>query len=172
MTHQIVFTIVASDRPGLVERLAAVIAKAGGNWVESSLARLGGEFAGIVSTDVPVEAVSGLKSDLDALAAEGITVSIRSEGDARTVETGSRAHLEITSQDHPGILRDVSQVLARHKVSIEHLETTIEQGSMQGGNVFKAIAELCLPDGVTPELLIEALHETAGDLIADIFPED
>ena len=172
MTQSLVFTVLASDRPGLVERLAKLVADVDGNWVESSMARLGGEFAGIVSADIPDGALEQLKGQLAGLSDEGITVSIRSEGAGVEEMPGARAHLEITSQDHPGILRDVTQVLARHQVSIEQLETSVEQGSMQGGAMFRAFAELRLPDGVTPEILREALHETAGDLIADIHPAE
>lgn len=172
MTQQLVFTVLASDRPGLVETLADVIAEAGGNWVESSMARLGGEFAGIVSAEIPNSSVERLKTRLAALKEDGISVTVRAHEVIADVEVGTRAHLEITSKDHPGILRDVTQVLAEHKVSIEQLETSVEQGSMQGGAMFRAFAELRLPDGVTPDKLSEALHETAGDLMADITPAD
>ncbi|MEO0415151.1 MAG: ACT domain-containing protein, partial [Verrucomicrobiota bacterium] len=40
--------VVGTDRPGLVEELSRAVAAAGGNWEESRLARLHGQFAGVV----------------------------------------------------------------------------------------------------------------------------
>ncbi len=48
MKNFLVVTITCSDRPGIVERVTDVVVTHGGNWEESRLARLGGDFAGIV----------------------------------------------------------------------------------------------------------------------------
>ena len=52
MPVEMVLTIISKDRPGLVQTLAQVIADHSGNWIDSSMARLGGEFAGILRVDV------------------------------------------------------------------------------------------------------------------------
>lgn len=43
--NDLVLTLIGPDRPGLVEAVADTIAARGGNWVESRMARLGGQFA-------------------------------------------------------------------------------------------------------------------------------
>ncbi len=48
MAVELVLTVIARDRPGLIKDLSETIAMHGGNWVDSSMARLGGEFAGIL----------------------------------------------------------------------------------------------------------------------------
>ena len=55
MSTTLVLTVIGTDRPGLVESIAAVVAAHGGNWLESRMARLGGQFAGIVRIEVPRE---------------------------------------------------------------------------------------------------------------------
>jgi len=167
MASQVVLTAIASDRPGVVERLAEVIADAGGNWVESSMARLGGEFAGIVSVDLEEASAEDLREKLKALSAEGIAVTVRTGAD-EPVEVGASARLELLSQDHPGIVLAITHVLTEHKVSIEHLETTVGPGSMSGEPMFKAMADLRLPADLSPSDLGEALQEIAGDMMADI----
>lgn len=168
MQSHLVFTVIAQDRPGLVERLAEAIAGSGGNWVESSMARLGGEFAGIVSVDIAKDGIDGLHRHFDALLADGIAITLRSDMKRADEPAGSAAHLELMSQDHPGILHLVSQVLATHNVSIEHLSTEVVAGSMSGEKLFKASADLRLPTGLDPADLSDALQETAGDMMADI----
>jgi len=166
--NHLVFTVIATDRPGLVERLADAIAVSGGNWVDSSMARLGGEFAGIVSVEIPKDRLADLHNHLEALISEGIAITLRSESEKASAPDGTLASLEIMCQDHPGILRDVTHILAAKGVSIENLDTMIQPGSMQGERMFKATAELRLPLSLSPSELSDALEETAGDLMADI----
>ncbi len=47
MDANLVLTVIAEDKPGLVESLASIISEHSGNWVDSAMSRLGGEFAGI-----------------------------------------------------------------------------------------------------------------------------
>ena len=46
MQIPLVMTIIGPDRTGLVESVARAVADHGGNWLESRMCRLGGEFAG------------------------------------------------------------------------------------------------------------------------------
>lgn len=168
MQSHLVFTVIAQDRPGLVERLAEAIAEAGGNWVESSMARLGGEFAGIVSVEIENEAIEHLHEHFDSLLKDGIAITLRSDVRQAEVPAGASAHLDLVSQDHSGILRQISHVLTEHGVSIEHLETEVAAGSMSGERLFKASADLRLPKGLAPAALSEALQATAADMMADV----
>ncbi|PVB60654.1 ACT domain-containing protein [Labrenzia sp. 011] len=168
MQTHLVFTVIARDRPGLVERVADIIAGMGGNWIESSMARLGGEFAGIVRIGIAGAASDELVSRLQALSSDGIDITLRSDQTGADVLQGGCAHLDLVSQDHPGILRDITRVLSEQGVSIEHLQTEVVSGSMQGEALFKASADLRLPSGLAPADLSDALQETAADLMADV----
>lgn len=168
MQSHLVFTVISKDRPGLVDRLAEAIAAAGGNWVESSMARLGGEFAGIVSVDIAADALSDLETRFAALESEGLSISRRAGASRQQAPEGKLAHLDLVSQDHPGILRKVTKVLTDHNVSIENLETAVAAGSMSGESLFKATADLRLPVGQDLAALSDALQETAADMMADI----
>jgi glycine cleavage system regulatory protein len=61
MPVEMVLTIISKDRPGLVQTLAQVIADHSGNWIDSSMARLGGEFAGILRVDVSARTVASFQ---------------------------------------------------------------------------------------------------------------
>ena len=58
MDH-LVLTVIAEDQPGLVERIAQCISEHGGNWLESRMSRMAGQFAGILRVDVPLAAHAG-----------------------------------------------------------------------------------------------------------------
>ena len=50
MPVELVLTAIARDRPGIVEALADVVTRHSGNWVDSSMARLGGEVQKVVGS--------------------------------------------------------------------------------------------------------------------------
>lgn len=171
MTVEIVLTVIARDRPGVVERVSEVIERHQGNWVDSSMARLGGEFAGILMIELPEASLAALEADLAGLAAAGIDCMLRRDQRTQPV-SGRRARLDITGVDHPGIIHEVSSALARQGVSIDSLETRVFTGSMSGERMFAATVEILLPAEGSSELLREALEEIARDMMVDIELEE
>lgn len=167
MGRHMVLTAIAKDRPGLVDALANVISAAGGNWLESSMARLGGEFAGIVSFEVPEDRAATLESALAALSSEGIAVTLRT-GIPEAEDAGRIVRLDLVCQDQPGILRAVTRVIAAEGVSIETLETLVAPGSMSGEMLFRASADMRLPANADVSRLRDAIQGIAADLMADI----
>src|SRR5450830_1474043 len=75
MDH-LVLTIIAADKPGLVERIAQNIAAHGGNWLESRMAHMAGQFAGILRVSVPAENRQALVNALEDLSTHGIRVLV------------------------------------------------------------------------------------------------
>ena len=83
MPNDMVLTVIARDRPGLVKALSETIAQHGGNWIDSSMARLGGEFAGILRVSVPSSESGALEGALAKLCDVGISVVVR-RGETKT----------------------------------------------------------------------------------------
>ncbi len=68
----LVLTVIGDDRAGLVEALAGVVTRHGGNWHRSSMARLGTKFAGIVEVSVDEGQVDALIGELGPLGTQGV----------------------------------------------------------------------------------------------------
>jgi len=168
MSEKMVLSIIAEDRPGLVQTLSQVVTDHAGNWIDSSMARLGGEFAGIVRVDVPNDNVDAFESALAVLATTGIVVSVRHDKTGMPALTGRRADLELTGSDHPGIVHEISSALASQNVSIEELKTEIFSGSMSGGKLFSAKARVVFPNGLGVDDLRHHLEKIAEDIMVDI----
>jgi glycine cleavage system regulatory protein len=171
MQTEMVLTVMATDRPGIVELLADVVASYDGNWVDSAMSRLGGEFAGILRIDIDDAKVSGLEKALEALREDGIAISVRKNTvshepvDADKVR---KAYFEVIGQDHKGIVRDVSKVLADNDVNVDELRTHVFTGPMTGEHMFSAEADIILPDGLEMSELCEQLEDLASDLMVDV----
>ena len=169
MAQEIILSVVAPDRPGLVDEVASVITGHGGNWLAASMARLGGQFAGIVQADIPDEQRESFERAIAGLAGKGIEVTLRGEEtSSATIMQGHMAHLSLTGADHPGIVRDISHTLAEHGVSIEQFHTQLFKGSMSGEAMFAVQADMMLPADLDDGKLREALEDIAGDLLVEI----
>ncbi|MEK0085536.1 glycine cleavage system protein R [Benzoatithermus flavus] len=161
-------TLIGRDRPGLVRALSERVAAAGGNWLESHMARLGGQFAGILMVEVPAEAADRLVEDLRGLDAEGLHVTVERGAPEEAGATRRAFVLELVGHDRSGIVHEIAEVLARRNVNIEELETEVVSGSFSGESLFKARARLRVPDDVAAEELREALETLANELMVDI----
>ena len=78
-----VMTVIGKDRPGLVESVASLVAQQGGNWLESRMCRLGGEFAGLLRVHVPADKEQALLQSLKTLQDQGLTVVIHPDQPAQ-----------------------------------------------------------------------------------------
>jgi glycine cleavage system regulatory protein len=77
MRDTLVLTVLGPDRPGLVEALADRVAGVGGNWEASHMARLAGQFAGILLVSIERARTDELVASLGALDARGLHVVAR-----------------------------------------------------------------------------------------------
>jgi len=165
-------TIIGRDRPGLVESVARVVAQNGGNWLESRMSRLGGQFAGILRVEVPAGQEQRMVSALQALSVEGLTVVVHSDQSSQTAVPIRLNILEIVGQDRPGIVNQITHALAEHKVNVEELETECASAAMSGETLFKARAKLSIPESASAAEIRKHLEKIAEDLIVEISLEE
>ena len=166
---RLVLTVIASDQPGVVEALSQVVSDHGANWLGSRMARLAGEFAGIVEISAPHANADALRNALAALEKRGVRIQIQQSVEIVTKAPGARTlQLELVGNDRPGIIREISQALARRGVNVDELETGCESAAMSGDVLFRATARLEVPSDVTIESLSEELEKIAGDLMVDL----
>ncbi len=161
-------TVIGKDRPGLVESVASLVAQHGGNWLESRMCRLGGEFAGILRIHVSPEQEKVLLQALKGLQAQGLTVVVHPDRTEPVAGGRKLAALEIVGQDRPGIVKQISSALARNGVNVEELSTECGSAPMSGETLFKAQARLLIPDSCHVGELRQELEKIAGDLLVDI----
>jgi glycine cleavage system regulatory protein len=168
MQRMLVMTIIGQDRPGLVDSVAAVVAAQGGNWLESRMSRLGGQFAGILRVEVPAEKEQALILELRKLESRGLTVVVHSDQPRPGPAAGRQSVLEIVGQDRPGIVREISHALAGFGINVEALETERSSAAMSGETLFKAKARLSIPESCDTAQVRQQLEKIAADLIVEI----
>ena len=164
----LILTLIGTDRPGLVRILAELVAERGGSWLESRMARLGGQFAGIALVSVPPAEIEALTAALAGLQDQGLRVTM----EPGTVEASRPAqtilHLEVVGHDRPGIVRDFTQALWNCGVNIEELTTDVLSGSFSGEALFRAEARLRAPSFDVASQVRSALEHLGNELMVDI----
>ncbi len=164
----LVLTILGEDRPGLVDSIAQTVAEHDGNWVESRMARLAGQFAGILRVEVDAAQAEALTAAIRLLPEGGLKSTVLADAAEPDDSQKPVVRLSLVGQDRPGIVREISRVLASHGVNVEELQTEVTRAATTGQALFQAEAQLRLPEGVSTDALRNALEEVAADLMVDL----
>ncbi|GFM87365.1 glycine cleavage system protein R [Pseudomonas cichorii] len=166
MNHLVV-TVVAPDKPGQVERIAQCIADHGGNWLESRMSRMAGQFAGILRVGVSPESQDELIQALRVLTVHGIHVQL-AESTAETLGSWKTISMQLVGNDRPGIVRDITRLLTGQGVNVESLSTDITPAPMSSELLFHADAVLGVPLTLSLDDLQARLETLADDLMVEL----
>ncbi|WP_300452160.1 ACT domain-containing protein [Accumulibacter sp.] len=170
MSVSLILTVIGDDRPGLVEQLATTISQYHGNWLESSMSNLSGKFAGIVCVSIAEPQLAALTGALAAL--PGLRITSEVSRAAATAAGVRRFKLSLVGHDRIGIVREVSQVLARHGINVEDLSTHTASAPMSAELLFHASAELTASSTLDVGRLTSDLENLSNDLMVDITLDD
>jgi glycine cleavage system regulatory protein len=168
MTTDLVLTLLGPDRPGLVEAVADAIAAHGGNWLESRMAHLAGKFAGILRVEIDPLQVSSLGTALSALEGRGLRIVVDTASSPAATPPARLMELELVGLDRPGLVREVSRLLAQDHINVEELTTDRSSAPMSGEMMFRARARIDVPAGVDTAKVRAGLERLAGDLMVEI----
>ena len=160
-----VLTCIGQDRPGLVNAISEAVAASGGNWLESKLEHLAGQFAGIVLVKLPEASIPALTTALQTLPGLSVTLA---RGTTGTETPREPLVLELLGHDRPGIVRDVTQALTKLGVNIEEFSSAIESAPFTGEDMFRAVLKLGLPEHVTADEVRRVLEKLADEIMVDI----
>jgi glycine cleavage system regulatory protein len=167
MTTRIILTVMGSDRPGLTQALADAVLAAGGNWLESQLARLGGKYVGAVLVELDGAQLPVLEAEIRKIDESGLQVALVLAG-AEPEPSGTGLAIELVGQDRPGIVHEVTSALAALGVNIEEFTSGTENTAWSGELLFRAEARLSLPRGISVDRVREALEYISGEIMVDL----
>lgn len=170
MANKAVISSVGADQPGIVAAECAILAKHGCNIEDSTMTRLGQEFASIMIVTLPGGAtVEALASDMAAVEKKfGLALMVKAIDDhlAQAQPPSMPFLISVAGRDHTGITQRVAEVLAEHKVNITDLNAQVIPG--EDGPVYMMILEGDVPDSVGAPKLEAALQKVAPELGVEI----
>ncbi len=163
----LVVTLIGTDRPGLVEAVAAAVADHGGNWLEGRMAHLAGKFAGILRVAVAPERVEELSGALARLESSGMRVVVEAGGADVRAEPRP-LELELLGHDRPGLVHEISRLLAARRINVEELTTSVYSAPMAGDAMFRAVISVNVPADLDQRELRQSLERLADELMVEI----
>jgi glycine cleavage system regulatory protein len=163
----LVLTLIGPDRPGIVDIVSKVVAANGGNWLDSRMAHLAGKFAGVLRVEVADEQAAALEAALVRLSSSGLQVIVERSAppDVAPLQV---TEIDLLGLDRPGLVQEISELLATHRINVEDLSTDRPAAAMSGSRMFHANLRAAVPDGVDMAELHRGLERLAADLMVDI----
>lgn len=138
-------TAVGGDKPGVVAALAGALVELGGNLSDAQMAVLQGYASMMLVVDCPdpvdLDSVeSAVKEGTEGL---GETIWVRHLADSpEPVPLGDRWIVSVRGADRPGVVYEVSRLLAESDINVVGLE------SRQTGSVASMSMQVDVPTGV------------------------
>lgn len=167
MSSFLIISIMADDRPGLVETLSSIVKEHQGNWLESRMSHLAGKFAGIVHVQVAESHKAALQDALVALRQENWQITVE-QGQGAQQDNRPCAKLSIVGNDRPGIVKEVAKALAGLGVNVLELNTQFESAAMSAEPLFKTQADIQTPKNLELDEVRDALENLSNDLMVEI----
>lgn len=163
----LVLTLIGPDRPGIVDSVATTVAAHGGNWLESRMAHLAGKFAGVLRVEVPDDQAEALEAALAGLQVDGLTLVVERSA-PKDVAARRALHIELLGSDRPGLVHEVSALLASHRANVEELSTDRTAAAHSGDRMFHADIRVVVPQAADVSAIRQGLERLAADLMVEI----
>ncbi|HUK39765.1 MAG TPA: ACT domain-containing protein [Candidatus Acidoferrales bacterium] len=145
-TGHLILTAVGPDQIGLVEKISQFIDEYGCNIEDSKMAVFCGEFAVIILiTGESGKLVTVANAYHDLEVQTGLTISLKTPSIRQSTDSFLPYMLTASCMDHPGIVHKLSQLLTRHGVNIESMETQTYAAPVSGTPIFRLEAALSIP---------------------------
>ena len=132
------------------------------------MSHLCGKFAGILRAEVPAERVAAATAALAALEARGLKVIVETAVRPATPPAEKSMDLDLVGLDRPGIVREISQLLAGQGVNVEELTTNRVSAPMSAEMLFEAHAHVRVSPATDVARLRAELERLASDLVVEI----
>ncbi len=163
----LVLTLIGPDHPGIVGAVSDVVAAHGGNWLESRMAHLAGKFAGVLCVEVAEEQAQALEDALGRLADSGLKVVVERSVPVEAAPARAMS-IELLGLDRPGLVHEISALLAAHRINVEELATDRQAAAHSGDRMFHADIRVLIPETVDVAAVRHGLERLAGDLMVEI----
>ena len=163
MNH-IIISCIGADKKGIVDTLSNIIKAHDGNWQVSSLHHLSGFFAGVIEVAVSADQTQALVKALHTIDSLNCQIEIATPNSEKASST---LVLELTANDRPGIIQEISSVIHRQGGNLIKVVSSQASAPHTGQLMFKAKVKVAMNEADTDEL-ISALEHIADDLMVDI----
>ena len=174
MKRYYALSAIGQDRPGIVADVSGLIYESGGNLEDSSMTRLGEQFALLIllsgsGEEFEYRLSTGCKRmEWDKHLSIFLTPLETPEGRSKPKEITELYELTTTGFDRMGIVSQVTRLIADHGINIADMHTKATPSPESGTPIFTMKILLEVPPKVSPQDLLEKLNRLGERLTIDI----
>jgi glycine cleavage system transcriptional repressor len=169
MKEYVVFSLLGSDRTGLVDRITQAIGAARGNLEDSRMAVLGGEFAMVMLCSVESGGTAALEAGVRTASDELGLLFTAKPTTARKSHSGTvPLSVQVRGMDHEGIVHDIVHYLVEHGVSVETLDSHVTNAPYSGVLLFSMNMRVEAPASLSLSTLRRNLEAVGDKLNVDV----
>jgi glycine cleavage system transcriptional repressor len=170
--QELVITAIGPDRPGLVGKLTEPLYEAAANVADSRMVNLRGQFAVILLAEVPEKSVEAIQEKLLELAEQlGLTLTFRghaAQEDKWPTTVGVPFRVRTYAMDQPGLVYRITDLLQRHHINVEELETRSHPRPETGAPLFSMDLLMTVPSTVQVKIVRRELEALCDELNCDV----
>ncbi len=174
MKRYYALSAIGKDRPGIVAEVAGLIYECGGNLEDSSMTRLGEQFALLIlfsgsGEEFQYRLSTGVKRlEWEKHLSIFLTPVEQADTESRFKEKFESYELSTTGMDRMGIVSRVSRLLADEGINIADMHTRATPSPESGTPIFTMRILLEIPPKVLIPALQEKLNRLGEELAIDI----
>jgi glycine cleavage system transcriptional repressor len=161
-SHQII-SLIARDRPGIVDEVSRIIAAENCNIDESRAAHLGGDFALMTLISGEGKAAETAAAKVRAWAEKAEMTAVTRRTTRPVGRPGAAAEIGIEAPDRQGIVNRVTHFLAERGANVETLETEVRPAPFSGTPIFSMQVKVSASDKLPLDELRRVLDSIARD---------
>ena len=162
MNTIVIVSLLANDRPGLVQELAAACHQRRARWLNTKVSHLDGQLAVLIRLSAPEEEMAGIRGVFtgrsDLVATFNAPLCPVGEGSQDLT-------LRVDANDRAGIVNDITRLLDAQGVQLVSMESHSLGVSGVAQNIFTAELKLKLPEGIAPGDLAAELEALGDNLV-------
>ena len=160
-------TAFGEDRPGIVAKVSQLLYKNGLNIEDSAMTRLNNEFVIMLIVKGDID-YNTLKQDLDTLEKDNLNVTLKeiSELAKKNTDNTKIYNIIVYGSDKPGIVYNVSKLLAEKSINIADLRTE------KTNNLYVMFIQAEIPQGLDIKEFENAIENLKNVLNVDIAVEN
>ena len=156
---------IGPDRPGLVSRFSSVIHNNGGNFEDSRMATLAGDFALIVLFSADDDKMEEIRNECKKIEDElSVSCHFRKPGHKAAEQSAAIWKFEATGHDQPGIVSRLSTAMATMGVSVIAMDTSVINMAFIGTPMFKVSGQISIPETIESATLRDTLEDVCEDM--------
>ncbi len=166
-----ILSLLASDRPGIVDEVSSFLFERECNIEDSRMAVLGGEFAAVLLASGAASSAEKVEADLGQLEAAGrLQVQFKRTGapGERALKEALAYRIRATALDHPGIVFKLSRRLHEKGINIRSAETETLSAPFGGSPLFHLEMVVEVPPTLPVSQLRAFLTELADEENMDL----